>query len=109
VHGTALLVTALVVGGVLAGLVLAGRRGHLLAASVVALVSLSVAWVLAKLASDAEYRDADGWVDCWPSCSPLQHAVGISLWVAPLVALLVICSTILAFAIRRSRRRGPRG
>lgn len=102
-YGTALWVTALVAVGIVFGVLLAGRRGHLLAASLVTLLLLTVAWVVAKLAQDADYRDADGWIDCWPSCSPVQHAAGISLWVAPLVGLLVLLLTVVIFAIRRSR------
>jgi hypothetical protein len=50
------------------------------------------------------YRDAGGWVDCWPSCSPVQHAVGISLWVGPLVGLLVVCVGAAGLVLRRLRR-----
>lgn len=78
-HGTALLVTALVAIGILAALLAAHRRGHLLATAVPVLMLLALAWVLAWIAQDTHYRNADGWIDCWPSCSPLQHAVGVSL------------------------------
>jgi 1,4-dihydroxy-2-naphthoate octaprenyltransferase len=105
VHGTALLGTAFAIVAIVAGLVLAHRRGHLIAAAVAVLLLLAAAWVLAKVAYDRDYRDADGFVDCWPSCSPVQHAVGVSLFVAPLVAVLVACITIAGLAIRRARKR----
>jgi hypothetical protein len=104
----ALAVTALVAIGIVAGLLFAHRRGHLLAAALPTLLFLAFAWVLAKIAQDTDYRDADGWVDCWPSCSPVQHAVGITLWIAPLVAAVVIVAIVLAMGTRRPRdpRRG---
>jgi hypothetical protein len=104
VHGPALLGTAVAVVAIVAGLVLAHRRGHLIAAAIPLLLFLAAAWSLAKVAYDRDYRDADGFVDCWPSCSPVQHAVGVSLFVAPLAALLVACITILGLAIRRRRK-----
>lgn len=95
------MLAALVTLGLLAGLFAAHRRRHLPAASITALLALAVAWVLAKLAYAADYRDADGYVDCWPSCSALQQAVAAGLYVAPLSALVVALVTLAAYGLRK--------
>jgi hypothetical protein len=102
-HGLALAVTAVVVVGILVALLAANRHGHLLAAALPTLLLLAIAWAIAKVAQDADYRDADGWVDCWPSCSRVQHAVGVSLWIGPLVGLLIVAVVVVATVIRRTR------
>jgi hypothetical protein len=58
-----------------------GRLSTLLATLV---AFLAVLWLvnLGLIASD--YRDADGWVDCYPSCSGLQRVVGgVAIWEEP--------------------------
>jgi hypothetical protein len=103
VSWTALSLTAVVSLGLLLTLFIASRRGHMLPASVAILLLLLAGWVLAKLAYDADYHDADGYVDCWPSCSALQQAVAAGLSIAPLVGLVVICATVAGYALRRRR------
>lgn len=67
-------------------------------------VLLTGAWVLAVFAVDKDFHDADGWVDCWPSCSLLQRAVPIALFAGPVyLAVLAIVYRMLAI-IGRPRR-----
>ena len=89
----------------IAGLVVAERRGRLLTAFAGMLASLGTAWGLALGAVANDYRDADGFVDCWPYCSPLQEAVGATLFYGPVAALLVILTTTVLAVLRRRRTR----
>jgi hypothetical protein len=57
-------------------LVVAARRGRLLAALVVMLMALAASRAAAAIAVRADYRDADGFVDCWPYCSTFQDVIG---------------------------------
>lgn len=99
----ALLASPVILGAVL---VAAWRRRRLGPIFVATVVLLAAAWALAAAAQAADFRDADGWVDCWPHCSLLQRAVGSTLVYAPIDAvLLAILANGLAFA-DRSRRKG---
>jgi len=63
-------------------------------------------WVLAALAITTDWRDADGYVDCWPNCSRVQETVGVLFLVAPAAGALLAFSALVAWLIRR-RQRGP--
>jgi hypothetical protein len=102
-----LTVSLLVVVGIVAGLVVAARRGHLLLASAGTLAALAGMWALAAVAVRADYRDADGFVDCWPGCTPVQRAVGAALFYGPIAALLVLIATALLLMARRKGRGSP--
>jgi hypothetical protein len=87
--------------------VLHGYRGRRLARSVViGVTALGAAWLLAWLAIARDWRDADGYVDCWPSCSRLQDTVAVLFWVAPAAALLLVVSANVGFLIGRRRLSG---
>jgi hypothetical protein len=88
----AIVVTALVVGW---------RARHGLMITAFALVAVAAIWIAAKIASDRDYRDADGWADCWPGCSALQRAVGISLTGGTVLGVALV----VAFAVALIRRR----
>jgi hypothetical protein len=81
-----------VIAGVLAAvgalLYWSHRRGRLLAVSLVLFVLATVASGLAYAAVETDYRDADGWVDCWPDCTPLQDATAFGLFLGPPVAVV---------------------
>jgi hypothetical protein len=89
------IVSLLVVVAVIAGLVVAARHGRLLVASVATLTVLAGMWLLAVLAVRADYRDADGFIDCWPGCTAVHNAVGATLFYGPVAALLVVIATAL--------------
>ena len=74
-------------------------------AAVLALAALDlVAWA----AVGTDFRDADGFIDCWPYCTPLQEAVGMAVsWSPILTAALAGLEAVYLFV--RSRRRAPRG
>jgi hypothetical protein len=76
------------------------RRGVLITG--VALITVAVVWIAAKVANDRDYRDADGWVDCWPSCTALQRGVGVSL----VGGAVLGAALALAFVIALVRRGG---
>lgn len=81
-----------------------GRRRLLAGAG----AALSVAWWLAVVAVWTDWRDSDGWVDCYPSCDPIQYATGGMLSYGAvaivLVALGIVATELLV--LRRSRSSG---
>src|SRR5919197_762834 len=60
-------------------------------------------WILAALAISTDWRDADGYVDCWPNCSLVQDTVGVLFWVAPAAALVLAFSALIDAFVRRRR------
>jgi hypothetical protein len=60
------------------------------------------AFVLAAAAVKTDFRDADGFVDCWPACTALQKTIPLGLFVAPVVSVLAPLTAIVAVA-RRGR------
>jgi hypothetical protein len=85
-------------------LVVAWRRRRLGTAFAGITVILACAWGLAKIAVEHDYRDADGYVDCWPSCSHVQDTVGVGILFTPIVWILLgVLAAVLAALT------GPRG
>jgi hypothetical protein len=78
-----------------------GRRRLLAGAG----VALSVAWWLAVVAVWTDWRDADGWVDCYPSCDPVHYATGGMLsYGAVAIVLVALGIAVTEFPyLRRSR------
>jgi hypothetical protein len=89
-------------------LVVAWRRNQLGLAFLAVTVLLAGAWGVAKLALDRDYRGASGYGDCWPSCTPVQHAVDAGL-AAPLVWILlgVLAAVLAALSGTRGREWKP--
>jgi hypothetical protein len=63
-------------------------------------------YVVAILFIETDYRDADGFMDCWPWCSALQEAVWLVFWLGG--GLLVLSGlfslgALLVLAVRRRR------
>jgi hypothetical protein len=85
---------------VLTALVRPNRTAALLA---IAGVALGTAWVLAWGAERTDFHDADGWADCWPSCSAVQTATGATLTYGTLV-LAAVGLVSVASLVRRYRR-----
>ena len=88
--------------GFIAVAVWQGHRRRRLARNVVfGLAVLATLWVLAALAISTDWRDADGYVDCWPNCSAVQDAVGVLFWIGPAAAVVLAVSAIITWFIRR--------
>ena len=70
---------------------------------------IAAAWLLARAAVRTDYRDADGYVDCWPSCTLLQDSVGLAIWYGPvlLIALGVVAAVLAAITGPPSGREEP--
>jgi hypothetical protein len=68
-----------------------------------ALFAVAGIWIVAKIANDHDYHDADGWVDCWPSCTALQRSVGAGLVGGAVLAAALVLAFVLA-VVRRRRR-----
>jgi hypothetical protein len=92
---------ALVLGPIVTGLTwLATRRR--LALSIFAIVTLLDALWLTVLALVAhDYRDMDGFIDCWPSCTVEQQTAGGVLFYTPLLMALIIAGSFVVLARRR--------
>lgn len=71
--------------------------------AVVALVLLAACFVLALSAQATDFRDADGWIDCWPSCSGVQRATGAGLSYVPALGVLLSLAMIVLTLARRRR------
>ncbi len=97
--------------GVFAVLVLAWKRGRLWPALIAMTAVLASTWALALVAMWTDYRDADGWIDCWPACTLLQDGVGTVLVLGPLViaASLLLALVLAAVTRRRGRSSRPPG
>ena len=81
----------------------ASTRKRLLAATTPPLILLGALFALAVLAQHTDFRDADGWVDCWPNCSPVQIATGAGLSYVPALGLLLAGATIVLALVNRQR------
>ena len=87
----------------------AWRRGRLGLTFLALAPLVAAAWLLARAAVRADYRDADGYVDCWPSCTLLQDSVGLAIWYGPvlLIALGVVAAVLAAITGPPSGREEP--
>lgn len=104
------LVALLTFLGITLLLTMAWRRGRLALAFVGVAALLAATWVLAYVAMVLDFRDADGWVDCWPGCTILQDGVHAALELGPLVFFgSALCAAMLGGITwrrgRESRRR----
>ena len=76
---------------------------------VVAVAGLALAFVIAAVLIAQDYRDADGWVDCWPNCSTLQTGVGFAfIWGGALLVATGLFS-LGALAVLAVRGRAAQG
>jgi hypothetical protein len=46
------------------------------------------------------YRDADGFIDCWPSCTLLQDVVGFVLFASPILSVGVLAGRLAGWLTR---------
>ena len=52
-----------------------------------------------------DYRDLDGFMDCYPYCSPEQKAAGVVVAYTPLVMAAVLVGLVAVIAVRLWRGR----
>ncbi len=78
----------------------------LTAAVLGAVLLLGALDLLAWAAIATDFRDADGFIDCWPDCTFLQNAVLAAVFWVPLVmtALVVLAVAYVAVTSRRGTR-----
>jgi len=63
-------------------------------------------WVAVERAISTDFRDADGYSDCWPNCTPLQDGVGTINAFAPVALILLAVAFVLFLGFRwRGRHR----
>ena len=84
------------------------RHRHSGNALLVIAVAAAAVWTLAAVAVQTGYRDADGFLDCWPNCTTIQHAAKGSLfWVpAGAIAVLIVVAARRLLTRGRSQREG---
>ncbi len=78
------------------------RLGLALAVSVLVLAGF---WFATVTAYYTDWRDTDGFVDCWPNCTTSQDASAAILVGAPIVLVAWLAAALL---IRRRRGRDVR-
>lgn len=83
------------------------RRRRVARNTFLALLVLITLWGLAALVISTDWRDADGYVDCWPNCSGVQDTVGVLFWVAP-AAAVVLAASALVISLTVRRRKAPK-
>jgi hypothetical protein len=90
---------------VLLGLVViavGARRDHVGPALAACVLALGVLWAATLAAVQTDWRDADGFVDCWPGCSLYQDAIGAVFIGSPVVVLIWLGAAGLFVWRRRS-------
>ena len=90
---------------VVAALYVAHRRGRLGWAAVVLLAISGVASSLVLAATQTDYRDADGFVDCWPHCTAFQEAVKVALLLTWSLFGIGVVAAVVAIDQRRRAKR----
>jgi hypothetical protein len=96
----------------LATMAFAGARHRLAAGVALCIVALGAVWFASFAAVRSDWRDADGFVDCWPHCSVYQDACGAVLVGSPAVLVVWLAAAGLVAWRRRdsptTRRRKER-
>lgn len=82
---------------------LAGWNGVRIA--ILAGTALVVSWVTAAVLFGTDYRDADGFMDCWPHCTVLQDVVGFVLFASPILLIGVVAGRLAGWLARRRINR----
>ena len=85
-------------------------RRRIVWASLAAAVFLAFVWILAVASHTMDWHDADGWIDCWPRCKPVQDATRVILLSVPVIAgVLLVVALVTAIADWRGSRERGRG
>ena len=86
--------------------VAAHRRGRLMAVTALTLAAAVLVLAVTALVVSRDYRDADGFFDCWPGCTALQNAVAVALLLGGVAFVVSVAGLAVAAATRGSRRAG---
>jgi len=104
---TGLAILAVLAALGLGAIAVGAKRNRLVLALAMSVLVLAGLWLLTLIAVYTDWRDADGFVDCWPNCSVHQAASGAILLRAPVVlAAWLTAAALLSW--RRRRRAAPR-
>ncbi len=79
------------------------RRNRLVLTVVSVSAFLGGIWLAVLIAVEARWKDADGFVDCSPTCTRYQDAIGAVLFGAPAVLVALLGAAAL-LGLRRRRR-----
>ena len=92
------ILVALGVGAMISG----ASRNRLVLSLAKSTLLLVAVWVATAAMYYSDWRDADGFVDCWPNCTTYQDASGTILVGLPVVlAAWVVAAALIGW--RRSR------
>ena len=73
-------------------------------------LTLGAVWTWAAVAIETDYRDTDGWTECWPGCSAFQEAVGFVYLAAPAALIVVlVVAVVVSLPWRRRKRESATG
>ena len=80
------------------------RLQHVTAASLAGTGLLGLLWLLNFYAISTDWRDADGFIDCWPDCSFVQEAAAMIFWNTPIFIGVLLLVALVATLVPRFRR-----
>jgi hypothetical protein len=102
----------MVIGPLAAALIWLATRRRLALGVLGATVVLDAVWWIDVGLIARDYRDLDGFVDCYPYCTPEQNAAGVVVSYTPLVMAALLVGSLAVIAVRLWRgwpgsRRAP--
>jgi hypothetical protein len=62
---------------------------------------LATAFATAAALIAHDYRDADGWTECWRNCSALQTSVGLAYFWGGMLLVALGLGALTAVVVRR--------
>ena len=77
-------------------------------ASLTAAGLFALLWLLNYHAISTDWGNAGGFMDCWPSCTFVQDAVGTIFWFVPFIIGFLLVGALLSGLWARSGRRSRR-
>jgi hypothetical protein len=72
-----------------------GLRRHTPSSALLAAAALAALWIFAVGAATFGWRDADGFIDCWPSCTNEHDAWKAILFYTPVIEAGLIVTVLL--------------
>ena len=99
-----MLIVAIAAAASVLVLYLAHRIGRLLAVALAMMFVAGTAVVLAFVAILRDFRDADGFIDCWPNCTAFQDVVGVTALGAPVVFVVALLAVVVVGSFTAATR-----